>query len=187
MIEHTAAATADKVKRRKTRELIEQELYTYQQTRAQIKQRIAEIDNIASPRSNWPPIGRVSGEKGDVVAFVEGGNGRDRGQHSDPTPDRAQKVSDYKEKVLGGKVFREMVERAGAIERVLDRWRADRASGLPDRRLAACIVLHIVQRKYFERADDEAIWKELGISRASFYRYRAAILQAIADELGWVV
>jgi transcription termination factor NusB len=174
---------ADKAKRRKTRELIEQELYTYEQTREQIKQRIAEIDDIASPRSNWPPIGRVSGEKGDVVAFVEGGNGRDRGQHSDPTPDRAQKVSDYKEKVLGGKVFREMVERVEAIEKVLNVLRMFDAAGLEGAR----IQLHIIQRKYFERASDETVWTELGISRTQFYRYRMAIIQAVARHLGWIV
>ena len=128
--------TTDKAKRRKTRELIEQELYTYQQTREQIKQRIAEIDDIASPRSNWPPIGRVPGanEKGDVVAFVEASRSRECGLVSDPTADRAQKVSDYREKILGSKQFREMYRRVKAIETVLGWLQYQWAHQTPHRR-----------------------------------------------------
>jgi len=178
---------ADKAKRRKTRELIEQELYTYEQSRREIQRRIAEIDDIASPRSNWPPIGRVPGanEKGDVVAFVEG---RGEGQTSDPTASRAQKVSDYKEHVLGGKVFQEMRERVEAIEKVLDGWRTHKKRGAGYfEYLGAASKLHIVRRKYFDQADDETIWRELRISRTTFYRYRMAIIKEIAKELGWQV
>lgn len=170
----------DKAKRRKTRELIEQELYTYEQSRREIERRIAEIDDIASPRSNWPPIGRVSGEKGDVVAFAEG---RSVGQTPDPTASRAQEVADYKAQVLGSREFREMVERVEAIERVLDVLRMFDAAGLEGAR----IQLRIIQRKYFERASDETVWTELGISRTQFYRHRLAIIQAVARHLGWVV
>jgi len=177
--------TTDKAKRRKTRELIEQELYTYQQTREQIKQRIAEIDDIASPRSNWPPIGRVPGanEKGDVVAFVEASRSRECGLVSDPTADRAQKVSDYREKILGSKQFQEMYRRVKAVSDVLDRLGEAAVGG--DR--AARIELAILRRKYFRRASDETIWNELGISKTTFYRHRRAIIEAIAQELGWVV
>ena len=172
--------TSNKAKRRKTRELIEQELYTYEQSRREIERRIAEIDDIASPRPNWPPVGKTLSEKGDVVAFV---GGRSEGQTSDPTAERAQKVWNYKQRVLGGKVFREMYERVGAIEKVLERWGGRALYG----DTVAGLKLAIMRRKYFERASDETIWEELNISRTTFYRYRMAILKAIADELGWVV
>lgn len=180
MDQHTVSK-ADKAKRRKTRELIEQELYTYEQSRREIERRIAEIDAIASPRSNWPPIGRVSGEKGDVVAFVEG---RSVGQTPDPTASRAQKVADYREKILGSKQFQEMYRRAKAIETVLG-WLQYQWAQNHD--IVQFIKLRIVERKYFNREPDETIWTELGISRTTFYRYRLEILQEIADELGWMV
>jgi hypothetical protein len=176
--------TTDKAKRRKARELIEQELYTYEQSRREIERRIAEIDDIASPPSNWPPIGRVSGEKGDVVAFMEASRSRECGLVSDPTADRAQKVSDYREKILGSKQFQEMYRRVKAIETVLG-WLQYQWAQNHD--IVQLIKLRIVERKYFNREPDETIWTELGISRTTFYRYRLEILQEIADELGWVV
>jgi len=188
--QHTVSK-ADKAKRRKTRELIEQELYTYEQSRREIERRIAEIDDIASPRSNWPPIGHASttGEskgarrKGDVVAFIEGRNGRGRGQTSDPTAARAQKVWDYRNSKLSSKAFLVMCERVEAVSDVLDRLGEAAVGG--DR--AARIELAILRRKYFRRASDETIWNELGISKTTFYRHRRAIIEAIAQELGWVV
>jgi hypothetical protein len=172
--------TADKAKRRKTRELIEQELYTYEQSRREIERRIAEIDDIASPRSNWPPVGKASSEKGDVVAFVEG---RSEGQTSDPTAERAQKVWNYRKGVLSSRAYLEMAKRVEAIEKVLDRW--DEAAACGD--TVAGLKLTIVRRKYFKRLSDETIWEQLRIGRTTFYRYRRVVLEEIAQELGWVV
>jgi len=176
-----------RAKRRANFKAIEHELYTYDVVKRELDRMQQEIADIASPPGHWPSVGfitkKVVGLDGKaseerVYGVVPG---RSEGQISDPTPERAQDVWQYREKVLGSLAFREMSRRVEAIDYMLSLLRSSQDPEAPAK-------LRLVEEKYFKRRlTDEGIWNELHISMKTFYRWRREVIEIIAERLGWVV
>ncbi|MGE5585734.1 MAG: hypothetical protein ACM309_09450 [Bacillota bacterium] len=174
-------------KRRANFKAIEHELYTYEAVKREMERLEREINDIASPPAYWPDVGfvrkQVVGLDGKpseerVYGFVPG---RSEGRISDPTPEQAQAVWQYKERVLGSLAYREMARRVEAIEYMLSLLRSSQD---PD----AKAKLMLVEEKYFKRRlTDQAIADELAVSMSTFYRWRREVIEMIAERLGWVV
>lgn len=174
-------------KRRANFKAIEHELYTYEAVKREMERLEQQINEMASPPGYWPSVGvitkKVVGLDGkeaeeQIYGLVPG---RSEGRVSDPTPERAQEVWQYREKVLGSLAFREMARRVEAIEYMLSLLRSSQDPDAPAK-------LRLVEEKYFKRRlTDEGIWNELHISMKTFYRWRREVIEIIAERLGWVV
>lgn len=176
-----------RAKRRANFKAIEHELYTYEAVKREMERLEQEINDIASPPGHWLSVGFITK---NVVGL--GGKGfeervygvvpvRSEGQVSDPTPERAQDVWQYKERVLGSLAFREMARRVEAIEYMLSLLRSSQDPDAPAK-------LRLVEEKYFKRRlTDQAIADELSVSMSTFYRWRREVIEIVAERLGWVV
>lgn len=174
-------------KRRANFKAIEHELYTYEAVKREIERLQQEINDIASPPAYWPNVGyvtkRVVGLDGKqyeerVYGVVPT---RSEGRISDPTPERAQTIWQYKERVLGSLAYREMARRVEAIEYMLSLLRSSQDPDAPAK-------LRLVEEKYFKRRlTDEGIAAELHISMSTFYRWRREVIGIVAERLGWIV
>ena len=87
------------------------------------------------------------------------------GQQPDPTREKAIRL-------ITNRRLRRMEETVAAIERVFD--------GLPPG------MQRLVQLRYWERWGMGHIMAELHISERTYYRWRAAVVKAVAVEMGLV-
>lgn len=171
-----------RAKRRAWFRAVEQELYTYERCKAEIARRIAEIDDIAGLRSSWPQATKdLDYDETGKARVVQAIALASHTGVSDPTPDRAEEVRRYKERVLGSLQFRTMVNCVEAIDAVLGR--LERSQKPNDQ-----LKLELIREKYFRRQLTEiGICQKLGIAERTYYKWRKQVIQAIASQLGWVV
>lgn len=149
-----------KQKLKAAREVIEWELKTYPATVKQINDLMAEIEEIAHPAA---------------VGFGSIGRGNGVG---DPTPQKAERIWNERERLLSGTQYCEVVRRINAIERVLDRF---------ERRDLTAKLADLVRVRFFKGGSKFEVMQELHISERTYYRHLDLVIGAIAQELGFVI
>jgi hypothetical protein len=174
-------------KRRAYLAAIEWDLRTYEAMQTELRELQADIDELAAPpatdiRGNIYAIARpanISSQPDNI--FPEYLKSHPTRSTNDPTPDRAELISEYRARVLCATEYRETVRRLNAIDRVLIRLER---SQKPDDRLK----LQLLKAKYFDQAkSDQQIADDLHISERTFRNWKNGLLLEIAKQLGMVV
>lgn len=176
-----------KQKRQANFKVIEQDLYTYKLMKKQLKAILEEIDDMAAPQAigNYNFYPSVSKNAKSQDFLEEGGpeylHGRKQHRFSDPTPEKAERIMEYKRNLLSGLELREMVRHVEAIEYVLDKLAR---SIRPD----AKIKLALIEEKYFKcELTDQGIIQKLNISLRTFYYWKKDVVAEIGARLGFIV
>jgi AraC-like DNA-binding protein len=169
-------------KRRAYLAAIEWDLKTYEAMQTELRDLQADIDELAAPpatdiRGN---IYAIPHSRPDTL-FPEYLKSHPARPLSDPTPDRAELISEYRARMLCATEYRETVRRLNAIDRLLIRLER---SQKPDDRLK----LQLLKAKYFDQdKSDQQIADDLHISERTFRNWKNCLLLEIAKQLGMVV
>lgn len=176
-----------KQKRQANFKVIEQDLYTYKLMKKQIQAILEEIDDMAAPQAigsyNFyisPTQNKNSQEspEGYESVYI---HGHKQHRFSDPTPEKAERIMEYKRNLLSGLELREMIRHVEAIEYVLGKLAGSAQS-------EAKLRLALIEEKYFKcDLTDEGIVQKLNISLRTFYYWKKGVITEIGARLGFVV
>jgi hypothetical protein len=169
-------------KRRAYLAAIEWDLRTYEAMKTELRELQEDIDELAAPpaadiRGNIYAIPRSRPDE----LFPEYLRSHPARPLSDPTPDRAELISEYRARILCATEYRETVRRLNAINRLVTRLEH---SQKPDDRLK----LQLLKAKYFDQdKSDQQIANSLHISERTFRNWKNGLLLEIAKQLGMVI